>query len=242
LIRVVSISYFPDKKSVGRFSIRWANFIAVKERILMISRDPQPPLFFFLDRDGTLIEEKNYLSSVDQIAFIAGAEQAIARLNGAGFKVVVVSNQSGVGRGFFPESTVHDIHRAIQEHLAKHQARIDAFYYCPHLPDAGCPCRKPKTALFERAAQDMELPLRGFMVGDKTSDLFAARAAGLAAILVRTGYGEKTVAEEENLDADFIAADLAEAVEWILSPNADEPQPNYRLTKAKGHKTKDFIL
>jgi hypothetical protein len=94
-------------------------------------------------------------------------------------------------------------------------------YYCHHLPEANCPCRKPKTAMLERAAQDLELPLRGFMVGDKTSDLLAGRAAGLAAVLVRTGYGEKTVAEEKNLDADFIAADLAEAVEWILSHQSD---------------------
>jgi D-glycero-D-manno-heptose 1,7-bisphosphate phosphatase len=137
-----------------------------------------------------------------------------------------------VGRGFFPESAVHDIHCAIQEHLAKPQARIDAFYYCRHLPEANCPCRKPKTAMLERAAQDMELPLRGFMVGDKTSDLLAGRAAGLAAILVRTGYGEKTVLEEKNLDADFIAADLAEVVEWILSHQSDtEGLPLHRNKK-----------
>jgi D-glycero-D-manno-heptose 1,7-bisphosphate phosphatase len=174
------------------------------------------PIFVFLDRDGTVIEEKNYLSRVEDISFIAGTEKAIARLSQAGFKVVVISNQSGVARGYFPESTVRNIHQAMQEHLKEYGTHIDAFYYCPHHPDDGCPCRKPKTALLERAAQDMGLSLRGVMVGDQWSDLAAARSASLASILVRTGYGEKTLAENK-IDADFVAANLAEAVEWILS-------------------------
>jgi D-glycero-D-manno-heptose 1,7-bisphosphate phosphatase len=174
-----------------------------------------------LDRDGTLIEERNYLSRVEDITFIDGSEQAVARLNRAGFKVVVISNQSGIARGYFPESTVHEIHHAIQNHLAQHGARIDAFYYCPHHPDDGCLCRKPKTALLERAAQDMGLALRGFMIGDQWGDLAAARSANLAAILVRTGYGEKT-ASEGKIPPDFNAANFAEAVDWILSQN-DQP-------------------
>ncbi|MDZ7289879.1 MAG: HAD-IIIA family hydrolase, partial [candidate division KSB1 bacterium] len=157
------------------------------------------------------------------MAFIDGAEQAVARLNAAGFKVIVISNQSGVARGFFPESTVHEIHRAIQAHLEKHGAHIDAFYYCPHHPEDNCSCRKPKTGMLEQAAQELNLPLWGFMVGDRTSDLAAARAAGLTPILVRTGYGEETLAEG-NVDADFIAADLKEAVEWILSSNTSPTQ------------------
>jgi D-glycero-D-manno-heptose 1,7-bisphosphate phosphatase len=174
------------------------------------------PFFVFLDRDGTIIEEKNYLARVEDIVFIAGAEKAIAQLNRAGAKVVMISNQSGVARGYFPESVVHEIFRAMQEHLAKYDAHLDALYYCPHHPDDGCDCRKPKIALLERAANNWGLPLRGAMVGDQWSDLAAARAAGIAAILVRTGYGEKIIAEGK-ADADFIAADLAEAAAWILS-------------------------
>jgi D-glycero-D-manno-heptose 1,7-bisphosphate phosphatase len=181
------------------------------------SHEQKHPLFVFLDRDGTVIEEKDYLDRVEEMSFIAGTEEAIARLNRAGFKVVIISNQSGVARGYFPESTVHEIHQAMQERLEKHEAHIDAFYFCPHHPDDGCACRKPKTALLERAAQDMGLCLRGVMVGDRISDVAAARAANLAAILVRTGYGENTIAENNKVEADFIAADLAEAVEWILS-------------------------
>ena len=174
------------------------------------------PRFVFLDRDGTLIEEKNYLARVEDIAFIFGSENAVAKLNLAGFKVVVVTNQSGVGRGFFPESAVLDIHRAMQEHLQKYHARLEAFYYCPHHPDDHCLCRKPKTAMLERAAQDFELPLRGFMIGDNLGDLQAGRAAGLTTILVRTGHGEKTLAAEL-VEVDLVAADIVEAVEWILS-------------------------
>jgi D-glycero-D-manno-heptose 1,7-bisphosphate phosphatase len=182
----------------------------------MDSHPSQLPLIVFLDRDGTVIEEKNYLARVEEMAFIPGAGAAIARLNQAGFKVVVISNQSGVARGYFPESTVHAIHDAMQKHLIRHGARIEAFYYCPHHPDDGCDCRKPQTGMLERAAQDLGLPLRGVMVGDRDSDLRAARSANLAAILVRTGYGEDTMANGE-IDADFVATDLVEAVDWILS-------------------------
>ncbi len=176
----------------------------------------EQPFFVFLDRDGTVIQEKNYLSRIEDITFIAGSEEAVARLNKAGAKVVIISNQSGVARGYFPENTVHDIHQAMQEHLAAYNAHLDAFYYCPHHPDEGCSCRKPKTAMLERAAQDLGLSLRGVMVGDQWTDLATARAAGITAILVRTGYGEKLIAEGK-ANADFIASDLAEAVEWILS-------------------------
>ena len=175
----------------------------------------KPPFFVFLDRDGTLIVEKNYLNSLTQIEFIPGSEAALARLQRAGATVIVISNQSGVGRGYFSEDFVRQTHAVLQEHLQKHGAAADAFYYCPHAPEAGCDCRKPKTGMLEKAAQDFAMSLRGYLIGDRASDVAAGQRAGLTCILVRTGYGEQTLAEGAAV-ADFVADDLAKATDWIL--------------------------
>ncbi len=173
------------------------------------------PFFVFLDRDGTLIVEKNYLNSLAQVEFIPGSEAAVARLNRAGAKVIVISNQSGIGRGYFTSDFVRQTHGFLQEHLQKFGAHIDAFYFCPHAPQEDCACRKPKTGMLEKAAQDLDLKLHGFVIGDRTTDLAAGQRVGLQTILVRTGYGEQSL-QEENFAADFVARDLSAAVDWIL--------------------------
>lgn len=180
-----------------------------------VERNLVTPFFVFLDRDGTLIEEKNYLSRLEDVAFIPGSEAAVARLNRAGAKTVVISNQSGVGRGYFTEDFVQLTHEALRGHLAEHGAHLDAFYYCPHAPEAECACRKPKIGMLEKAARDFKMDLRGVMIGDRVSDLQAGENAGLLRVLVKTGYGAQTFAEGK-YRADFVAEDLDAAVDWVL--------------------------
>jgi len=180
----------------------------------------------FLDRDGTINEEINYLSRPDQLRLLDGAAEAIKLLNQAGCKVVVTTNQAGVARGYFSEQTVQEIHRALENMLGENGARLDAIYYCPHHPGAGlgaykadCQCRKPKPGMLEKAADDLGLDLRqAFVVGDKISDLQAGRAAGCQNILVRTGYGLESEKEFSAYawQPDWIANNLLEAARWIL--------------------------
>jgi D-glycero-D-manno-heptose 1,7-bisphosphate phosphatase len=149
------------------------------------------------------------------------AAEAIQRLNRAKLPVVVITNQSGVGRGYFPESLVNDVHELMTTQLAKQGARIDALYYCPHKGDDACACRKPKPGMLEQAAREQGLDLRrSFVVGDRYGDIELAHRVGARAILVRTGYGEGEIQwHSANWPAlpDFIAADLAAATEWIVS-------------------------
>jgi D-glycero-D-manno-heptose 1,7-bisphosphate phosphatase len=148
------------------------------------------------------------------------AAEAIRRLNQANLPVVVITNQSGVGRGYFPESLVGAVHELMTTQLAKAGARIDALYYCPHKGDDACACRKPEPGMLERAARDHCLTLRrSFVVGDRYGDIELARRVNATAILVRTGYGEGEVqwhSAKWSAPPDFIADNLADATDWIL--------------------------
>jgi D-glycero-D-manno-heptose 1,7-bisphosphate phosphatase len=177
---------------------------------------------FFLDRDGVIVEEVQYLSQPGQLRLLPGAAAAIARLNHSGVPVVVITNQAGVAHGYFPEERVAEVHRQLDAMLAAEGARVDRYYYCPHHPTGevaayrtACSCRKPATGLLERAAAELGLDLKkSYMVGDKLSDIQAGLGAGCHPILVCTGYGG-SVAEALNssdLTAVVVAADLAEAV------------------------------
>ena len=179
----------------------------------------------FLDRDGTLIKDIGYLRFAHEVAFYPWTADAVRALNQAGLPVVVITNQSGVARGIFTERMVEDVHRHISSVLDEGDARIDAYYYCPHHPEATlasyrsrCDCRKPGCGLIERASADLDLdPARSFVVGDKWIDVGAARAAGSRGILVRTGYGATEEAEPlPDLTADAVVDNLVEAVSWIL--------------------------
>jgi D-glycero-D-manno-heptose 1,7-bisphosphate phosphatase len=148
------------------------------------------------------------------------AAQAIRRLNEAKWPVIVITNQSGVARGYFPEALVTAVHELMTTQLATDGAHIDALYYCPHKGDDACACRKPKPGMLERAARKHSLDLRrSFIVGDRHGDIELAHSVGARAILVRTGYGEGEIAWHSAkwpAPPDFIAADLAAAVDWIL--------------------------
>lgn len=188
----------------------------------------------FLDRDGTLIEDVGYLDRLDRIALFPWTVDAIRALNRGGFIVVVITNQSGVARGFFTEAFVEETHRHLGARLAAGGARIDAYYYCPHHPDGTvaayrrhCECRKPASGLVDRAVRELDLdPARSFVVGDKWLDVGLARAAGARGILVRTGTGAAEEARPRpGVSADAIVDNLAGAASWILlNHESDKPR------------------
>ena len=179
----------------------------------------------FLDRDGTLIEEVGYLDRIERVALYPWSIDAVRALNRAGLRVVMITNQSGVARGFFTEAVVEDIHRHIAGLLDEGGARIDAYYYCPHHPDGRveqyarrCDCRKPGRGLVDRAASELGIdPARSFVVGDRWLDVALARAVGARGVLVRTGYGAtEETRPPEGLGADATVHNLIEAASWIL--------------------------
>ncbi len=146
----------------------------------------------FLDRDGVINIEKGYLHRIEDFEFIPGVPEAVRLLNDAGFLVVVVTNQSGVARGYYTMEEVNLLHRHIDEALAAFGARVDAWRVCPHHPEhsSPCSCRKPLPGLLEQAAAELGIDLRGsYMIGDKVSDVEAGMAAGCRSFLVGTGYG-----------------------------------------------------
>lgn len=187
----------------------------------------------FLDRDGTINVDVGYPRDFAQVTIFPWSAAAIRRINAAGFAVVVVTNQSGVGRGFYSESELQTLHREMAAALAAEGARLEAFYYCPHYEFAAeaayrgsCGCRKPAAGMAERAARDLGLDLAAsYMIGDKVEDVQLGRAFGGTPILVRTGYGEISVRRLEALGQKpaFIAAHLLEAVDWI-----GEREPAFR--------------
>ena len=151
----------------------------------------------FLDRDGTINEEVGYLDRLEKLRIYPEAFDAVRLINQSGMKAVVISNQSGVARGYFDEAFVETVHDRIQVLLKEHRAWIDRFYYCPHHPTEGtgvyrraCACRKPEAGLLLRASQEMAIDLaRSYMVGDMPKDIEAGGKAGVKGILVKTGYG-----------------------------------------------------
>ena len=174
----------------------------------------------FLDRDGTIAEEVGYLNHVSRFRLLPGVAAAIRMLNGAQLPVIVVTNQSGVGRGYFPESLVEEVHDRMHEALQAEGARLDGVYYCPHVSADGCQCRKPKTGMFEQAARELGLNLKlSFVVGDRYGDIEAADRAGARGVLVRTGYGEGELAwhtKDWPKQPEFVAKNLEAAARWIL--------------------------
>lgn len=184
----------------------------------------------FLDRDGTINEEVGYLDSLDKLKIIPGTYEAIRLINESEMKAVVISNQAGVARGLFPEDFVKITHEYLQNALRKKGAYIDNFYYCPHHPTEGiepyrqvCNCRKPAPGMLLQAAQDLNIDLtRSYLVGDRFNDMEAGKKIGVRGILVKTGFGQSLLQDDGPDEAtpenkpDFIAADILEAIKWIL--------------------------
>jgi D-glycero-D-manno-heptose 1,7-bisphosphate phosphatase len=177
-------------------------------------------LAVFLDRDGTINEEMGYMNHLQRFRLLPNTAAAIALLNQAGVKVVVVTNQSGAARKYFPASLIPRIHRLMLELLAQQSARIDAIYVCQHGPDENCSCRKPKPGLVHQAAKDLDIDLgRSYVVGDRFKDVELAAKVGAKGIMVLTGYGRGELEYyqgERRVEPDYIAADLLDAAGWIL--------------------------
>lgn len=171
----------------------------------------QPAIF--LDRDGTLIEEVNYLSRVEDLRLFSFTAEAVKLFKDNGFLTIVVTNQSGIGRGIYDEASMHSIHAKIQVELS---GAIDAFYFCPHLPCDGCNCRKPDIGMIESAIADFDIDMDGsWMIGDKNIDVQTGDAAGVRNALVLTGYGRQ---HKDSLERppDLIADDLVDAARGII--------------------------
>jgi D-glycero-D-manno-heptose 1,7-bisphosphate phosphatase len=184
----------------------------------------------FLDRDGTLNVEAGYIKNVEDLVLEAGAGQAVRKLNQAGVSAILVTNQSGPARNYYPQAHVEALHRRLCKLLEKEQAFLDDIYYCPHLPapdgvvpelSKACDCRKPQTGMVERAFREHPELSRGkaFVVGDKATDVELARNVGAKAVLVRTGYGNAVLSGSYQwpVEADYQADSILEAVDWILS-------------------------
>lgn len=171
-----------------------------------------------LDRDGVINQDSDaYIKGPEEWKPIPGSLEAIARLNQAGYHVVVATNQSGVGRGLFEVATLNAIHDKMHRALAVVGGRIDAVFFCPHAQDAGCACRKPKPGLLEEIASRFNLSLeKAPAVGDALRDLQAAAAVGATPILVLTGKGAKTRKEGGLPEGTLIFADLAETAKFIV--------------------------
>jgi len=176
----------------------------------------------FMDRDGTINEEVGYLCRAEELVLIPAAAEAIRLVNEEGMKAVVVTNQSGVAKGYFTEEDVRLINGRLAEMLRDEGAIIDRFYYCPHHPTEGrypyrvaCTCRKPEPGMLLRAAADLDIDLaRSYLIGDMLKDLDAAHRVGAKGILVRTGYGKNVGITDE---PDYVAEDILGAVRWILN-------------------------
>jgi D-glycero-D-manno-heptose 1,7-bisphosphate phosphatase len=182
----------------------------------------------FMDRDGTLSHEVGYVNHLSRFRLYPWSVEAVRLINRSGFLAVVVTNQAGVARGYFPESLIHEVHAAMGAAMQGGGARLDAVYFCPHHPSVGeppyrldCDCRKPRPGLLKRAAAELDLDLRAsFVVGDRHGDLQLAWQVGARGVLVRSGYGEGELAYHAprwSRQPDLVAEHLLEAVDRILA-------------------------
>jgi D-glycero-D-manno-heptose 1,7-bisphosphate phosphatase len=185
----------------------------------------------FIDRDGTLIEERHHLVSSDQLHVFPQSIEALQLINQSGVLAILVTNQSVIARGLLTESGLAEIHRSLETSLAAKGVYLDGIYYCPHHPEAGtssyttdCACRKPAPGMLIRAARDFHLDLDSCVyIGDTLTDVEAGHRAGAVSVLVRTGYGSEVEAgltKAERLSPqrypDYIASDILQAVKWSL--------------------------
>jgi D,D-heptose 1,7-bisphosphate phosphatase len=167
----------------------------------------------FVDRDGTLCPDVNYCRCPDDFTLFSEVPLAIKMLNKAGFKVIVITNQSGIARGYFTEEMLTKIHQKMRDELKINEAYLDAIYYCPHHPNDKCRCRKPGTLLFEKAAKDMDIDLvQSFVIGDRDIDIKAGEAIGSKTLLVATGPQKGSTSAST---PDYAAKNLLDAAQWI---------------------------
>lgn len=183
----------------------------------------------FLDRDGTVNVETHYLHRPEDVRLLPGAAEGIRRFNDNGFQVVVISNQAGIGRGYYTEKEFRAVNQRLNQLLGEQGAHIDSFYFCPHHPEAGigeyrrvCRCRKPDVGMFEEAEREFAVDkAHSYMIGDKRIDTQAGHNFGIRSVLVSTGYGKEEASQaqtegKDKKDYEFYAATLEEAADWIF--------------------------
>jgi D-glycero-D-manno-heptose 1,7-bisphosphate phosphatase len=172
--------------------------------------------FVVLDRDGTVIAERHYLSAPEGVELIPEAASALRQLRDEGLGLVLITNQSAVGRGLFDHSRLEAIHEQLRHLLRKEGVELDGIYVCPHMPEDNCSCRKPKTGLLDLASRELNFDVQSsFVVGDKPCDIQLGQRAGATTFLVLTGYGAQVFCEN-SAAADYTVADLREAAKMIL--------------------------
>ena len=180
----------------------------------------------FLDRDGTINEDVGYPRRYSQIKIYPESFRAVNRFNQAGLMAIVITNQSGIGRGLLTEEALADIHKKMLASFAKKKAHIDAFYYCPHYELSSvsryrnlCSCRKPNPGLALRAAGEFDLDLpHSYMIGDKVEDILFGRNIQATPVLVLTGSGQESLARLKDMGSEpaYVAGDILQAAEWII--------------------------
>jgi D-glycero-D-manno-heptose 1,7-bisphosphate phosphatase len=178
--------------------------------------------FVVLDRDGTVIVERHYLSDPDQVELIPGVAEALRQLHELDFGLVVLTNQSGVGRGLFNAQRVEEIHQRMRALLAAEGVQLDGVFFCPHAPEEGCRCRKPAPELIEQAAKQLGFdPRRSMVIGDKGCDIELGKRVGATTVLVRTGYGAQMETAWGRLadhTVDNVAAAIPFVQQWLARP------------------------
>ncbi len=171
--------------------------------------------FVALDRDGTLIKECHYLSDPDLVELLPGAVEGLRRLSRLGLGLIVITNQSAIGRGYFDEARLAQIHQRLVNLLTAEHIHLDGIYFCPHIPTDHCRCRKPEPGMLEQAIRDFEVtPEDCFMVGDKVCDIELGQRVGLKTFLVRTGYGAEVEAKGQ-AKPDYVVDNLLEMAQII---------------------------
>lgn len=212
------ILYFLKLKTIPLF------FKILSQTVITYLTLKQPEVLHkvaFLDRDGVINRDSAaYIKSREEFEFLPGSIPALVRLCEAGYDVIIITNQSAVNRGMITLKSLDDMHRMMKKTIQRHGGRIRDIYYCPHRPDEGCDCRKPKPGLIFKACDQYKIDLNhSIMVGDSAKDIECARNAGCAkAVLVKTGNGPKSEKElkDRGTAVDFVAENLHDAVEWIV--------------------------
>ena len=175
----------------------------------------------FVDRDGTINVDGPYLADPDKFEMYPGVGEGIKKLKENGFKIIVITNQSGIARGYFTEDDLAKVHDKMKKEFQKFNVELDGIYYCPHHPDGNCNCRKPKTELFEKAIKEHDIDVKkSYTVGDKIQDVEAGKKIGVKTILIPVSNTSEEIVGLKNrveYSPDYIADDFANAVEWILN-------------------------
>ena len=209
-----------DHRCMQGISVEMVHAAAMRQTGTRSASENESVPVVYLDRDGTLNFDPGYLNEPEQLRLLPGVGPAVARLNRAGFKTVVLSNQSGVARGLITQDQLEAIHQRLRELLAEDGAWLDGIFICPHHPDEGCICRKPAPGLVHRALQELGVfPGNAIVIGDKATDVELARNVGALAVFVRSGSApeeEQARMAARGLAPDYVARDLTEAVRWIL--------------------------